>query len=243
MHFRVTLLVLTVLGASSQAIYGPVSILDPASQLRHVMSHQRAPSLLGAPQTNAKGSPLGFNDVIKVFEADVGFRGKWLVNESITTAPVFNSFVNRNGESTLYFVVDKLDTRITTVVSYFTDEKYIDTKSAYVFFNLTNSTFDNKTSTFYLNITNPENVDLENSEWGILYKDHLYINEVKSSGVFEATLKLKSVATMEPFPLYTNTDPKVNSCDPGFIDRTFFQHQKRKIRNQHQSGLRRPRKN
>lgn len=225
MHFGVTLLLITVLGASSQTIYGPVSDLDPPSQLRNLISQRRQTSLLKA-QTPEKKSPLAFNDIIKVFEADVGFRGKWLVNESMTAAPVFNGFVNRNGESTLYFVVDKLDTRITTVVSYFTDEKYIDTKSAYVFFNLTNSTFDNATSTFYLNITNPENVDLENSEWGILYKDHLYINEVKSSGVFEATLKLKSVATMEPFPLYSNNDPKVNSRYPGFIDRAVFQHQK-----------------
>lgn len=82
-------------------------------------------------------------------------------------------------------------------------------------FNLTNTTFDNASSTFYFDYTNP---DADHAEWALMYKNHLYINEMKTDGNLKATLQLKLVETKEPFPLYTNSDPKVVAVNPGFID-------------------------
>ena len=63
-----------------------------------------------------------FTDIIKVFEADAYFKGKWSTNKISTPDKLFNGFINQNGESVTYFQVDNLESRATTVVAFFADE-------------------------------------------------------------------------------------------------------------------------
>lgn len=71
---------------------------------------------------NKDGTLVGFTDIIKVFEADAIFKGKWSANKSAGAGDLFNGFINQNGESISYFQVDNLDTRATTVYTFFKDE-------------------------------------------------------------------------------------------------------------------------
>ena len=48
--------------------------------------------------------------------------------------------------------------------------------------------------------------------WALFYRDHLYINDETTDGRLEASMQLKSESTMQPFPLYSSSDAKVDYC-------------------------------
>jgi hypothetical protein len=65
-----------------------------------------------------------------------------------------------------------------------------------------------------MNITNKENSIVA---WALFYRDHLYINDEVTDGHLEAALALKSVSSMQPFPLYNSSDAKVGCFNAGLI--------------------------
>lgn len=82
----------------------------------------RLNSLLKRRKIDLEDTPPQFSDIIKVFEADAYFKGKWQALDSVSSGKIFNDFDNRAGECTSYFQVDSLDTRVTTVVVFFADD-------------------------------------------------------------------------------------------------------------------------
>lgn len=125
MTFRATLVLLLFLMAiaiSRQATLEPGEAA--LNMLRKVLARSpRAsrPSLLSS-ELRDQPAGLNFTDIIKVFEADAYFKGKWVANDSANISSIFNGFDNRNGDSQSYFEVDNLETRVTTVITYFKDE-------------------------------------------------------------------------------------------------------------------------
>ena len=114
---------IAVLLASLSYIEGVVSIDNdvPIQRFQRLIQKRVTSDSLGKLPTK-KQNNLRFSDIIKVFEVDAYFKGKWSTNETATTGSIFNGFTNRNGESILYFEVDNLETRVTTIIAYFKDE-------------------------------------------------------------------------------------------------------------------------
>ena len=81
----------------------------------------------------------------------------------------------------------------------------------YTVFNLTNTTYTQETSTFFLsaNSTDPD----KPFQW--IFGDHLLLNLVNGAFDCNITMTLTSASTNLPFDLVNNKDPQVPSANPG----------------------------
>lgn len=162
--------------------------------------------LMGGPALFLnKFKSLKYDQQIKVFDQSPVYNGTWSALPS--SQPLFNGFINRQGKSEVYIeFADQTTNSGYRILVNFCDEKYLDTKEAYIVFNLTNTTYDDASSSFYLNSTNSDPNDLAFARY---HQDHLIYWYVSDQIDLQVTMTLTDATTMKPFNISNQTDPTV----------------------------------
>ena len=85
-----------------------------------------------------------------MFVDDARFTGIWK-NKLDSSKPFFNYFSTTRGTSFMYYLVDlNHDMNETRMIFTFLEDKYMDSKRAYLVINLTRSNYTEDNSTFYI---------------------------------------------------------------------------------------------
>jgi len=148
----------------------------------------------------------GFTDIVQVFFDDASFKGEWTVPAQ-SNSNIFNGFVNKQGSTSGTFrvsVSNVAEQNNTQVILWFNDQKYIDTKSAYILFNLTNSTYVNTTSTFNLSGSNEHISTPPYRNFSVYYRDHLEMTRIASTVDCQMTMTVINRTSNGPYDIYQN---------------------------------------
>jgi hypothetical protein len=163
---------------------------------------------MGGPKLfQKKLEAVNFDGSIKVFDQLPIYNGTWSAMAS--SQPLFNGFINHQGKSEVYIeLADQANPSSYRVLINFSDEKYLDTKEAYIVFNLTNTTYDNVTSSFYLNSTNS---DSNNLAFARYHQDHLMYWYVPDVIDLQVNMTLTDASSQKPYNITNQTDPTVDN--------------------------------
>ena len=105
---------------------------------------------------------------------------------------------NWNGKSNCYFLAESFGNKTTAIVINLQNEKYVDTKETYVYFNLSGSNFDNTTSTFEITANNSD-TSTGKQQYLVIYKDHLLYFENGNDVDGTLIMTLLEAGSKQPF--------------------------------------------
>ena len=131
------------------------------------------------------------------------FSGTYAIGNGSEIMP-FNGMNNWNGKANCYFLVEMYGNRTTAIVINLQNEKYVDTKETYLYFNLSGSTYDNITSTFQITANNSDS-PTGKQQYLVIYKDHLLYYEDGKDVDGTLIMSLLQAGTKLPFNISNNT--------------------------------------
>lgn len=176
--------------------------IDSRKHVREMPSNLPRPKLfLDEPKQ------VRYDGNVQVFAQTPSYNGTWTAN--VSDQPLFNDFINRQGKSEVY--IDVPDTSAPgsyRVLVNFCDQKYLDTKEAYVVFNLSSTAYDPLSSSFYMNATNN---DTNNLAFARFHQDHLIYWYIPDEIDLQVNMTLIDATTLKPFNISNQTDPTVGS--------------------------------
>lgn len=178
--------------------------IESRKNVREMPTNLPRPKLfLEAPKS------VKYDGNVQVFSQTPSYNGTWAANAS--NQPLFNGFINRQGKSEVYIdVPDTSSPGNYRVLVNFCDQKYLDTKEAYIVFNLSSAKYDPISSSFYLNATNNDTNDLAFARF---HQDHLIYWYIPDVIDLQVNMTLIDATTLKPFNITNQTDPTVDFFD------------------------------
>lgn len=161
----------------------------------------KAPSTpLKAPEPPKPPVPhvTNFTEPSALFQVNTIFEGTWqLVSKQ--GGELFNGFTQSSGNSLLQF--DYSNKPVTRIGTKYSENKYIDTKKAYLFANLTQSNFSRATSTFSLSINNTDKKGslLDIPDYRFWSENHIMPEPDLSKSDLNMTMVFTDINTGKPF--------------------------------------------